>query len=62
MAKRYKGSFTIREADDKPRRGKRKSSSRVIVALLLFLFIAWFVYSRSHRAVTYTPQRANVTR
>lgn len=41
MAKRYKGSFTIREADDKPRRGRKKSNSRVFAVLLLILFIAW---------------------
>jgi len=62
MAKRYKGSFTIREADDKPRRGKKKSNQRAVVALLLFLFLAWFIYSRSHQAARYSPQRANVTR
>jgi hypothetical protein len=61
MAKKYKGSFTIREVNDKPR-GRKTSNSRAIVALLLFLFIAWFVYSRSHRVATYVPQRANNTR
>jgi hypothetical protein len=64
VAKKYKGSFAFRELEvsDNPRRGRKKSNPRVVVALLLFLFLAWFVYSRSHQAVTFAPQRANVTR
>jgi len=62
MAKKYKGSFTIRETSDTPRRGRRKSNPRAVVVALLILFILWFLYIRSHRAATYSPQPVNVTR
>ena len=61
MTKKYKGSFTIREANDKPRRVRKRSSSNAVVVVILLLILALFLYNRSHRAVTYAPQRANIT-
>jgi len=62
MAKKYKGSFTIREASDKPRRGRKKSNPSAAVVVIILVVLALFLYSRSHRAVSYAPQRANITR
>lgn len=62
VAKKYRGSFTVREVHGESRRGRKKSNPRAVVAILLFLFLAWFLYIRSHRVATYTPQRANLTR
>jgi hypothetical protein len=62
MAKKYKGTFTIREASDNPRRGGRRTNSSAVVVVILLVVLGLFLYSRSHRSVAYAPQRANITR